>query len=74
MNRQLAVVWEGRTILFPLAFPGLTGKFLDRSTGLYKTAAQLQPDRKLYATHVGAKCPADPLPSQPDGLPLSARE
>jgi hypothetical protein len=70
---QLIVEWDGERAVYRLAVPGLTGPFLDRSTGLYRRALQMQPDRKLYAVHVGSELPVEVPPSQPEGLPLVAR-
>lgn len=69
---QLMVMSNNESAVYRLAIPGLSGDFLDRSTGLYRRALQMQPDRKLYAVHVGSDFPADP-PAQPEGLPLVAQ-
>ena len=70
---QLIVEWDGERAVYRLAVPGLTEPFLDRSAGLYRRALQMQPDRKLYAVHVGAELPVEKPPAQPEGLPLAAR-
>ena len=69
---QLMVEWKGEIAAYRLAISGLTGQFLDRSTGLYRRALQMQPDRKLYAVHTKSQLPVTRPPPQPAGLPLSA--
>lgn len=67
---QLSVEANGVVSIYRLALPGFTGDFLDRSTGLYRRALQIQADRKLYAVHVDSELPTDNPPPQPAGLPL----
>lgn len=67
---QLSVDEGGKVSVYRLALPGLGEDFLDRSTGLYRRALQMQPDRKLYAVHIGSELPAASPPPQPGGLPL----
>ena len=69
--RGLDVYWNGRKIVYPLLLPG-SGKFLDRSTGLYREALQMESDQKLYAVYAGERCPAAEIPLQPTGMPLEA--
>jgi len=70
--RRLDVYWYGRMIAYPLALPPAGGKFLDRSTGLYREALQMESDQKIYAVYAGEKCPAAEIPLQPTGVPLEA--